>query len=918
MYFRNVFLVFMVSFLMACSTDFSGDKDVEKAKGYLAEGKSNEAVIELKNALQSNGNNKEARWLLGKEYFSKGRYADAVKELSKASELGRSDDDVLPLLAQSLLHVGDKDTLRGLSTDNLSDSARSYILASQGMSKLRSGEGIEKASVLINQAVEASATAFALEIKARLIGASSRGEWSAVRQQLQEVFEVDSEYAPAWSLQGDIEFQNLNFNLAEEAYTKAINSSNFRLDDYYKRALVRLQVEDLDGAKKDVDFLVKRVPKSPSTHYVQGIIHMRNGNIKDAITAFDVAQNDEDRFPMALFYLATAHNMKGNFTLAEDFAYRFLSIAPDNKAGRQLLATMKLKQGEYVEAEALIKPVIEENGENVNALNLLASALLKQGKIKEGVDILAKAVDLQPESAEAITKLGAGLLASGDTLGGLEHVESALKLDPTYKPAGMVLVAELVKQKDFDAAIKVVDEFQQKNPGSASQHILRGQVYMAASRVDDAKAEYEKALEMVPGDPVVSQSLAFLAIRGKDFDKARNYYLQVLEHHPDYLPVMLQIAAVAEMQQDKEEMIKYLELAKESHPKEMQPRMLLARHYLTQGEPDKVPVLIGDLDPSVKSQPDVLNVVGQSHLQRKEFFDAKAIFQKLSSKRPDAPQPHHNMGLAYIGLGEIDKAEKEFEKAVDMAPSYIEPRIELVRLLLHRKERSGAVENLAILKKLAPEHPEILQLDAVRARLDGNQKDALNLSKSAFEKSPTTRNMLVLAQQNWVMGQKEETHNILEVWLKKYPKDVLARLELASLHIGQGDDKAADQYAKVLEVQKDNTLALNNLAWLWRDKKPETALKYAQQAAEQSKNSPLALDTLAVVLLKNKETVKAQRTIDRALEKLPDNPSIKYHHAMINAAAGEKAKAKKYLTELLSGKEEFPERKDAEALLKTL
>jgi Tfp pilus assembly protein PilF len=137
--------------------------------------------------------------------------------------------------------------------------------------------------------------------------------------------------------------------------------------------------------------------------------------------------------------------------------------------------------------------------------------------------------------------------------------------------------------------------------------------------------------------------------------------------------------------------------------------------------------------------------------------------------------------------------------------------------------------------------------------------------------------------------------------------------------MGKGDeDKAADQYAKVLEAQNDNTLALNNLAWLWRDKKPEIALKYAEQAAEQSKDSPLALDTLAVVLLKNNEPAKAQRTIDRALEKSPDNPSIKYHHAMINAAAGEKAKAKKYLKELLSGEKEFPERQEAEALLKTL
>lgn len=919
MYFRNGFLVFMVSLLLACSTDLSGDKEVEKAKGYLAEGKSNAATIELKNALQKNGNNQEARWLLGAEYFNKGLYAGAVKELSKARELGRSDEDVLPLLSQSLLNVGDMETLQGLSADNLSDSARSYVLASQGMSKLRSGEGIEKSSILINQAVDASATAFALEVKARLMGASSRGDWGAVRQQLQKVFEVDPSYAPAWSLQGDIELQSLNLTLAEQAYTKAINSSKLRLEDHYKRALVRLQMEDLEGATKDIDFLVKRAPKSPSTHYVQGIIHMRNGNIKDAITAFDIAQNNEDRFPMSLFYLATAHNMEGNFGQAEDFAYRFLAIAPDNEAGRKLLAAMKLQQGEYVESEALIRPVIEKNGEDINALNVLASALLKQGKTKEGVDLLAKMAELEPDSPEAMTKLGAGLLASGDTSGGLEHIEAALKLDPSYEQAGLVLVSALIKQKDFDAAIKVVDEFEQKNPDSAAHHVLRGQVYMAAKRVDDAKAAFEQALVVAPGDPVVSQNLAFLAIRDKNFDLARSYYLKVIDHLPNYLPAILRLAALADIQGDTQEMVKQLEQAKDAHPQEVQPRVMLARYYLTQGKPEQVPILIGELDQSLKNQPDVLNVIGLSHLQRKEFLDAKAIFQKLSTQRRDAPQPHHNTGLSYLGLGEKVKAEQEFEKALEISPSYLQPRIELVRLLLLRKERGKAVENLSILKELAPENAEVLQLDAARARLDGNQKEALSLSAVAFEKSPTTRNMLVLAQQNWAMGQKQEAQNILESWLKEHPKDVLARLELADMYLGKGEEaKASDEYVQVLELHKDNTLALNNLAWLLRDKKPKQALKYAQQAVDQSQQSPLAMDTLAVVLLKNNEEVKAQRTIERALKKLPDNPSIKYHSAMINAAAGDKTKAKKYLTELLSGKAIFPEREEAEALLKTL
>ena len=58
-YFRNGLLVFLISLLLACSGDSSGNKNVEEAKTHLAAGKHKAAIIELKNALQKNGKNQE-------------------------------------------------------------------------------------------------------------------------------------------------------------------------------------------------------------------------------------------------------------------------------------------------------------------------------------------------------------------------------------------------------------------------------------------------------------------------------------------------------------------------------------------------------------------------------------------------------------------------------------------------------------------------------------------------------------------------------------------------------------------------------------------------------------------------------------------------------------------------------------------
>ena len=108
-------------------------------------------------------------------------------------------------------------------------------------------------------------------------------------------------------------------------------------------------------------------------------------------------------------------------------------------------------------------------------------------------------------------------------------------------------------------------------------------------------------------------------------------------------------------------------------------------------------------------------------------------------------------------------------------------------------------------------------------------------------------------------------------------------------------DMAIEQYSRVLEINGNNLVALNNLAWYLRDTNPQQALEYAKRANEIKPESATLMDTLAVVLLKNGETHKAQRTIARALANAPNNLTMRYHSAMIDASAGDKASAIKTL-----------------------
>ena len=186
-FYHVVAIVLASSVLLACGENTTATEYVSNAKRYLADGESRAATIELKNALKSEVNNAEARWLLGKIYFDQDDMPSADKEFRHALKLGYSVNDVVPLLAQAFLRQGKLDELLALPVEHLADESLALLLSAQGLAKLTQGE-VEEASVIIDSAVgEAPGLAYAQMAKARLLQVG--GDVDLLRAQLYDIRE---------------------------------------------------------------------------------------------------------------------------------------------------------------------------------------------------------------------------------------------------------------------------------------------------------------------------------------------------------------------------------------------------------------------------------------------------------------------------------------------------------------------------------------------------------------------------------------------------------------------------------------------------------------------------------------------------------------------------------------------------------
>jgi cellulose synthase operon protein C len=902
--------------LAACSSE-SPEEYIGRAHEAMGKSEYAAASIELKNALRLEPDSMEARWLLGKVYLETGDMASASKELKRALELGGAPDDIVPSLAEALLAQGEYQQVQDISTQGLTAEALAGVLAMQAQAAMVSGDTWQAEELIDKALKKMPSSAAVLLAKARIL--ATRDDVKGASQVLDQLLELEPENAQAWSLKGDIRDEEDDLQGALEAYSKAVSLTQNNISDLMKRSLVHLRLGDYEAAQVDARNLLGRSPKHAGANYVQGLLHFQAGRYADAITSLSANETMFEVFPMSQFYLAGANLKEGHVDLAAKQAELFHGAWPEIVAGRKLLASIRLGQGEYAEVRSLLQPVLVEIPDDIDALNLMSNALLREGKMQEGIAMLSRVATLQPDSAGAQIRLGAGLFIEGDEDAAVKHIEAALELDPQFEQADILLVLNYLRKGDNAAALTAAQSYLERHNDSVTSHNLLGKVYLDTGDPEQARIAFQGALAIDKADPSANHFLAQMALESGEVAGARKFYEAALAGHPDSVPTLINLATLDAREGDDKAMIAHLEQAKAADPTALQPRLMLARLFLARNKPDQVAPLFSDLDPSNRQSPEVLPLMAMAQLATKDPTAAQYTLEQLLKSTPDSAVIRHAMAMAAAGQGDSARAIEELRRSIALDEKNVQSRLALARLAVVTNDNEEFERQLTKLEELAPEDPDVLLLKAASAQRSGDLEKARELAAKAFSLVQSAGTVVALANYEEAGGDREGAQRLLADWLRQKPGDVAVRMAYAaSLQVGAMPEQAAQQYAEVVKLESRNLVALNNLAWLIREKEPVQALDYARRAAELAPDSAEVLDTLAVVEYLNKDYRRAERSIDRALNQQPDNPSLLYHSAMIDVALEDESQARATLEELLESNAEFPELAEAKALLAQL
>ncbi len=893
----------------------------EKALGHVKDGKLRAAVIELKNALQRDPQNGEARLLLGETYVRLGDGGAAEKELRAARRYGISPERTVVPLGRALLLQGRLEELLSEVTAAAAPPAQAQAVAllradaQAGLGRFDEARSSYEAIVQSHpEAPRAYLGLARLDLQARQFEAADKQAAAALARdpELTEAYVVQAE---ARRLQGEVEAALPLFRQAIDG--KPPSATRLRAQLGLASSLIALQRDE--EAEAELQELQASAPKVPLASYLRALIKLRAQDYEGARQLLDAAAPELDGFVPAQFLFGIVYFADDELETARAWLRRHLRAQPQNLQARKILAAALLRLNSPAEASEVLEAGLAQAPDDPQVLMLLGNAYLRSNRSEEASQILQRAAVGAPQDPRVFNQLAISLLATGEYDESLAALSTSLDLDSGASTLGYALAFMHLRSGAYDEALKVARELRSRFPDNAVAANLEGGAYAALGQMEQARASFEAVLEIDPDFHQARTNLATLKAQQGDIEGAEADYRKVLESDPGHAQALLGMAAVAGQQGDQAASREWLKKAVAANPDLPQPSFALVDQYLAADETTPALEVISALAERQPDNPQVLARLGRLQGQAGQHEAATETLTHLVEVTDGNAEARLLLAQAQLAAGEATEAREVLEAALAAQPGHPATVAALFQLL---PRLEGPEATLAYAERLQRRYPEGAWPHRVIGDLHlqaGRREAAMEAYLDGWAKQPSAELAIALFRARQGALQGEKVLASLRDWLAQNPEDDRVRLVLAEGLLSQGEmAQARDLYESLKETQGNNPVIWNNLAWLYQQTGDARAVAHGERALELAPGQPAIIDTLGWILVDTGEVTRAKDLLRQAAEGAPGNPDIAYHYAVALHRSGDDAAARTVLQELLKTEANFADKAAAAALLESL
>ncbi|MEH6625913.1 MAG: XrtA/PEP-CTERM system TPR-repeat protein PrsT [Motiliproteus sp.] len=884
----------MVSFT-AFSADFYQD-----AQQYIGKGDDRAAVIQLKNLLQKSPKHKDGRALLGKLMFKGRQYPTAEKELRIAIDLGADKTELLPLLVRSQIRQGKTqlafDTLTAEWDESTDPAQRKHVLGRiyLGRNKLTEAENAFYESLQLQKSPEPT---LGLAFVAR-----ARGSLEEALGTLEPIINEAEVRLEALALKAEI---LLDLRRGEEAVgilSELIAAEPKQFPLKLARSRGYLLLADYKKATADLASLPAPYQQLPQTLLLSSLIAMGQEKYDEAYKLATAVLQVVPSSPRAMLIAGSSRYISKDYQIALKHLIEYVALIPNDPNGLRLLAATQQSLHQYTAALKTIEPLLQQAEPDARSAAIAGYAHISLGEWEKGEELLALALKKEPQLAKLKNQLVLSQIMTGRSDSAIESLSDEGTDD--FQADSLKVIAYL-QQQQFDKARGFLKNRIKTHPDEPSFRMLEGLVGIRQNDIESARNSYQQALQLRENFVPAMLALARLDMQQQKFAEAANAYQQILTIEPKQLAALMGMAQASEGQKNEKKMVRWLTKARDIDPDAIQPITSIIRYHISKQELEKA---------------------------RKEAYS-------YYSEHPTKAQA----SLLYISVlrasGSLGEATTLIEKLLETYPGQdIYHRIKAEILRDQRKPKEALVYSKKAIE-IRPEAPanQLLHLDLLL--LNGETKKAAPLAERLREKfkNPTTARMLGLVRLT--QGRNQEAVKLLEEASKAATDGLLAsalanayqlqnqplkgvdvlvkrleqapdehntRFRLATLYQNNAmHTEAIKEYEQLRDLQPENPIPWNNLAWLYQQRNDPRSADHAREALRLAPGRPDIKDTLGWILLDQEELDEALSLLKDAAKQLPAVDEVQYHYAMALVKKGHNNEAKVILKSLSQGKGPF-------------
>ncbi|MBI3396011.1 MAG: tetratricopeptide repeat protein, partial [Spirochaetia bacterium] len=566
-----------------------------------------------------------------------------------------------------------------------------------------------------------------------------------------------------------------------------------------------------------------------------------------------------------------------------------MSPTPLLMKGTVLLAMQK-----YEDALDPLKKSIQMAPDNAEGYSLLGSAYHKLKKYPDAVQVYRDGIKRAPENAELHNKLGMVLRDREELRKAIDSFNHAVRLQPDYSAARMNLAFAFMDDKRFIDARREFQALVEKDPKNADakkgleliqilEILERGDRHFTANRIDQAYAEYKKALEIGSKTAVVHNALARAEFARRNFDASEKSYKKALEIDPSNAAALQGLVRVYGATNRKKD-----------------EAQALAKLSKLSGNEVAAGLAVGKLKEDAGNLP-----------------QAEAHYVGLLKTNPDNDQVKRRLAAVYLKMALVENGKAKFKEA---------------KALLDKAEKvSPDLAGLEEAQKTIKENLEQSDLVAVLKKAEdaytyGRFDQALPLYEKVYEKWKRPLVLVRMAECKIALGDEEKGISLLRAGQSR-TGDVEVSEAINSYLLKKGELEKADQgFKEIVAQHEDAFFSLYKLGVIrllksnygealeyfnrsliyrpdfyptriargvahYRKGDRDKARQEFEEASRIDEESPLARYNVGMILYNDNLLDQAETIFADLIKKYPAFPDTHYHLSFIYYTRGKLDKA---------------------------